>query len=355
MPNHYSRIVVPDTPASALTSSSYLRLGAYNSGESGIVTGLTTTTSSNSSKNIDAISGAKTDGVFSTTGQKTSEVTTTTTGTHTTDNAGVLAFTSKDFQANVKGAALMKIGNGHTTQIDAGDAKYTVSQGIYKISAENGVSITAGAGGTPANISMTASDYIKQTANGPLSEITFGNSEKRTIGNAMEFFLGTKFTCMIGATTTLTMAITTTMFIGAAFSFKLSFEFSLNAAASITIKFLATNSLTIGDKTDIVVGIDFKQVTGSSMKIVVGPDCKVALNDLKVLETMDLKFAASGDMKKVGLNGTVCEVDVKVTTGAALSKEEMEAKQKELSARMTSIESTAGQIQAVTKTAVLHL
>ena len=354
MPHAYTRLVVPDAHGSALTSSSYLRLGAYTGDESGIVTGLTTTTSENSSKSVDAIDGAKYDGVFSSMGQKTEEVSNKVKSTHTTDNAGVLAFTNKDFQANIAGAMLMKIGNGQTTEITGGDAKYTVDSGIYKIAAENGVSITAGAGGTPANIEMTASDYIKQTAKGPLSEITFGNSEKRTIGNAMEFFLGTKFTCMIGATTTLTMALNTTMFIGAAFSFKLSFEFSLNATASITIKFFATNSLTIGSKVDIVVGSDFKQVTGASTKIVIGPDTKMATTDTKVLEFSDFKIAPAFDIKQVGLNGTVCNLDVKKCY-VTLSKEEMEAAQEALVVQTNDLVAKTGSIEVKSKSAILSL
>lgn len=354
MPNAFTRIIVPQTPVSPLTSSSYLRLGAYSGDESGIVTGLKTTTSSNSEKSIDAVSGAKYDGVFSSMGQKTEEVTNTVTSTHSTDNAGVLAFTDKDFQANVKGAALMKIGLGHTTEVSDGDAKYTVSKGIYKIAAENGFSVTAGAGGTPANIELTASDYIKQTAKGPLSEITFGNSEKRTIGNAMEFFLGTKFTCMIGATTTLTMALTTTMFIGAAFSFKLSFEFSLNATASITIKFFATNSLTLGNKLDIVVGNDFKQVTGNSTKLVFGPDSKLATTDTKILMTTDFKLAPAADLKKVGLNGTICDTSVTVTA-AQLKSGQLTAEQKAMVSEVEGLMASTGNLEAKTKSAVLHL
>lgn len=354
MPHAYTRIIVPQTPVSPLKDSSYLRLGAYSGDESTIVTGLTTTKSSNSTKEVSAVSGAKTDGVFSSMGQKTEEVKNKVTSTHTTDNAGVLFFTDKDFQANIAGAALMKIGNGHNTEISDGDANYTVSKGIYKISGENGVSITAGAGGTKSNIEITASEYIKQTAGGPLSEITYGHSEKRTIGNAMEFFLGTKFTCMIGATTTLTMALNTTMFIGIALSFKLSFEFSLNATASITIKFFATNALTIGSKMEIIVGSDFKQVTGNSTKICIGPDAKVATNDTKILMTTDFKLAPAADLKKVGLNGTICDTSVTVTA-AQLRSGQLTAEQKAMVSEVEGLMASTGNLEAKTKSAVLHL
>lgn len=353
MPHAYTRIVVPDAHASPLTSSSYLRLGAYTSDESDIVTGLTTTTSENSAKSIDAVDGAKYDGVFSSMGQKTQEVSSKVTSTHTTDNAGVLAFTNKDFQANFAGAMLMKIGNGQTTKITAGDAKYTVDKGTYAISAENGVSITAGANGTPANLSLTASEYIKQTSKGHLSEITFGNSEKRTIGNAMEFFLGTKFTCMVGATTTLTMALNTTMFIGTAISFKLSFEFALNATASITIKFFATNSLTIGDKADIVVGSDFKQVTGASTKIVIGPDTKVAIADTKAVLTTDFKIALT-DLKRANFSGTFCDTNVSIT-GVEFRSDELSVEQRDLVSKVEGLMIGTGSLEAKTKSAILYL
>ncbi|MGY4412100.1 hypothetical protein ACVWW4_003836 [Bradyrhizobium sp. LB7.1] len=124
MPNAFTRLVVPDTPVSPLTKSTYLRLGSYSSEEENIVTGLTTTVTE----------------------------CLTETSEHKSNNGGILAFTNQDLQANVEGAALMKIGRGQTTEVTSGNSQHMVSNGTYNISAENGVSITAGANGTSADI-----------------------------------------------------------------------------------------------------------------------------------------------------------------------------------------------------------
>ena len=305
------------------------------------------TTSSNSSQSVSAASQAK-----GKTSQTEAVVTNTPSAPISSSGKGILAYTNGDLQANVVGATLMKFGAGHVTEVTTADAKYTVPAGLYAISAENGVSIKAGEGGTPANLSLFASYYIKQEALGPLSEITYGNSEKRTIGNAMEFFLGTKFTCLIGAEITLKFSLVISMWMGIAINIKILFEFTLNAAASITIKFLMENKLTIGNKLEIIVGSDFKQVTGTSTKIVVGPDQKMALSDVKFLATTDTKFVPGTDFKIVGNNYTLCGVDVKVTA-ADIDKGNLTIQQKALMAHSESITAKVGSLDVKSKAAVI--
>lgn len=277
MPNAYTRLVVPETPASPLTKSSYLRLGSYSDEEARLVTGLTTMVKDNPAV----------------------------TGNHESDNAGILAFTHKDFQANIEGAALLKIGRGQTTEVRNGDSQHRVPKGAHEISAENGVSISAGADGTPADIVLTASNRVKLISKGHKLETTAGNSEKTTMGDTKEFFEGTRFTCMRGATTTLAMAKNVCMFFGEAYTFKISRECSFNLSDM--------NSFTIGNKLDIVEGNDTKQVIGNSTKCVFGPDFKLAESDTKILRTSDFKLAPVDDLKVVGRDGKFCKTSVSVT------------------------------------------
>ncbi|WP_213290413.1 hypothetical protein [Bradyrhizobium sp. sGM-13] len=315
MPNAYTRLVVPETPSSPLTKSSYLRLGSYSDEEETLVTGLTTTIGESPA----AISK------------------------HESDNAGLLAFTNKDFQANIEGAALLKIGRGQTTEVTNGNSQHQVSKGTYEISAENGVSISAGANGTPADIILTASNRVKLINNGHKLETTVGNSEKQTMGDTKEFFQGTKFTCMRGAATTLAMANNVCMFFGEAFTFKISRECSFNLSDM--------NSITIGNKLDIVQGNDVKQVIGNSAKCVFGPDFKSADSDTKILRTSNFKLAPVDDLKVVGRDGKVCKMSVSVTE-EELSQGKSSTEQYELVTRAAQIMSSTGNEEVIQKKSI---
>ncbi|KRR02097.1 hypothetical protein [Bradyrhizobium valentinum] len=315
MPNAYTRLVVPETPSSPLTKSSYLRLGSYSDEEEKLVTGLTATIGESPA----AISK------------------------HESDNAGLLAFTNKDFQANIEGAALLKIARGQTTEVTNGNSQHQVSKGTYEISAENGVSISAGANGTPADIILTASNRVKLINNGHKLETTVGNSEKQTMGDTKEFFQGTKFTCMRGAATTLAMANNVCMFFGEAFTFKISRECSFNLSDM--------NSVTIGNKLDIVEGNDVKQVIGNSAKCVFGPDFKSADSDTKILRTSNFKLAPVDDLKVVGRDGKVCKMSVSVTE-EELSQGKSSTEQYELVTRAAEIMSSTGNEEVIQKKSI---
>ncbi|MGY3133886.1 hypothetical protein ACVWZM_004568 [Bradyrhizobium sp. USDA 4501] len=316
MPNAYTRVVVPETPSSPFTKSSYLRLGSYSGEEASIVTGLTTAD--------DPAAVSK----------------------HESDNAGILAFTNRDFQANVEGAALLKIGRGQTTEVTNGNSQLNVPKGTYEISAENGVSISAGANGTPADIILTASNRVKFINNGHKLERTVGNSEKETMGDTKELFQGTKFTCMRGAATTLTMATNVCMFYGEAFTFKLSRECSFNLSDM--------SSITIGNKLDVVEGSDTKQVIGSSTKHVFGPDFKSADSATKILRTSDFKLAPVEDFKSVGRDMKLCKTSVSITE-EELRKGQLNAEQHKLLARRAEIMSSTGNEEVIQKRLVNFL
>lgn len=298
MPNAYTRVFVPDTIGSALPDSSYLRLGAYSSDESPLVTGLETNTSPGSATSVavlsDALSGP---GVSSTFGKKLKEAMSKQTGTHKTDNAGILFHTNKDYQANIKGAALEKIGLGHTTEVSNGDARYTVSAGAYEVLAEHGVSINAGANGTRANIDLTASGYINQTAHGAVSQVTRGDWRTHRAGDTMEFFAGAKLSCMIGGDVSL--------FIGAAFCAKLGYDLSINLGGNCAISFRVANTLTVGNELRMVTGTLTRNVQGSNVMMVGGTNATYAKNNFKKIDEDDVKW--------VGLDGTRCAKRVMVT------------------------------------------
>lgn len=339
MPNAYTRVFVPDTIGSGLPDSSYLRLGAYSSDESPLVTGLETNTSPSSATSVavlsDAVSGP---GVSSTFGQKLKEAMTRQTGTHKTNNAGILFHTNKDYQANIKGTALEKIGFGHTTEVSDGDARYNVSKGAYQLSAENGLSISAGANGTPANIDLTASGSINQTAHGPVSQVTHGDWRTQRAGDTMEFFAGAKFSCMIGGTASL--------FIGGAFCSKLGYDFSINAGGSCTISFGVANSLTVGHEFRMVTCNLTRNIGGANTQIVKETDARYAKNYFKKID--------ESDVKEVGLDGTICQNRV-VRAGTEITTTGLSSNESDVASIVANFKTETGKHAAKTWTSVLFL
>jgi hypothetical protein len=343
----YVRLYQPETPTSTLSQSSYLRLGAYSSSdEASLVTGLTTTTSSDSSSSQKAVDSANSSATTSSSmGDEKAKVTDTQTGTYTTSNNGVLTYTDQDFQANVQGAALMLIGKGHTTEVTASDALYQVNQGGYTLNASNDIKIYAGFNGTPANLELTASDYIKQTANGPLSVTTFGNSDTQTVGNSSEFFFGTKFSCMIGMEMTFNIAASLTVSIG--------YDISMFIGGDLSIVWVFDNSFVWGNQIALQTGIYFKAVTGSYINTVIGNDVKTAFTSSKILTETDFKVAPTADLKTVGVNGTVCDVDLKKVTGPTLTADQIKYYTASMVATVKDMEAHAGDVEVRSKASLL--
>ncbi|WP_445222772.1 hypothetical protein ACKWRH_46945 (plasmid) [Bradyrhizobium sp. Pa8] len=302
MSNAYARVFVPETPNSPLTSSSYLRLGAYSVGEEEIVTNLTTTSENNSTK-------------------------------HESDHAGILAFTKKDFQVTAEGAALMKIGRGHTTEVRDGDAKYMVSKGTYEISAQNDVSISAGVDGTTGNISMTALHY-KQTAKGDLSEVTHGNSKRFTLGSATEICIGAKTTCVTGTNVTAAVGPSVAAFLGVETSVRIGYNLSISCGGSSSIRFIFANTLTVGN--------EFKKVTGNMTRVIGGYNVQVADSDVRYVKKTYLKVVDDADVKKVKLDGTWCETRVQVAD-AQVQMGELSSDQHQVVDRVCEVESATGE------------
>lgn len=347
----YFRVVQPQSSTAAFTESSYFRLGSYvqgATGEESLVTGLSTTTSTVAKGEKaaidqagDAIKNEKGDPAkaFSATSQATETYTTTASAPIPSSGNGVLLYTDGDLQQNVKGATLAKLGQGHVTEVAAADAKYAVKAGKYDLFATNGIFIKAGSfdakGKTTAgaNIELTAGGYIKQTAYGDLDEVTWGITHKRFHGIANDMFMGLKFNFFFGLESSVKLAGSLTIIMSAEAAFRLSTRFSLTVSADLNIFAGGSTTFFFGAKTDFVTGTDMKVVSGASMKGVIGPDIKMATSDLKILTTTDMKLAPTGDMKIVGLNLTICNIDLKKEF-AAVKDSELEAQKKILQSNL---------------------
>ncbi|MGY8683187.1 hypothetical protein Q2941_36240 [Bradyrhizobium sp. UFLA05-153] len=314
MPDAYARFFVPETPSSPLTSSSYLRLGAYSVGEEEIVTDLTTTSDKNST-------------------------------THESNHAGILAFTKKDFQVTADGAALMKIGRGHTTEVRNGDARYTVLNGTYDVSAQNDVSISAGGDGSAGDISMTALHY-KQTAKGNMSETTHGNSKRTTHGSAMEIYNGAKVTCVAGANVTAAVGLSVAAFLGAAISIRQGYNLSISRGGNCSIRFLFANTLTVGNECN--------KVTGNVTRIIGGYNVQVTDSDIRYVKETYLKVVDDADVKKVKLDGTWCETRVQVAD-AQVQRSELSSDEHQVVNRVCDVESATGRYKTQNWRTLLYL
>jgi hypothetical protein len=343
----YVRLLQPQTPTSAFTASSYLRLGSYVSDETGLPTGLKTSQSEvkqgdkgAKSQAEDAKKNEKNDPskVYTATSQSaTSYSTVPKTGPDgkpldaiVSSNNGILIYTDTDLNENVKGAALQKYGKGHVVEVTTADAKYAVPAGKFDVSALNGIFIKAGtvtATGTvtqAANLEMTAGGYIKQTAYGPLDEITYGETHKNFHGDAYDEFHGFKESIFHGREHTYKMSGVLSLTLAGECVLKLGTKFELTGGVDLGIRLAADLKIFIGLKCDIVLIADIKLVAGYSIKM--------ATSDLKMISGMDVKFATVADMKKVGFNITLCDFDFKKqfikaeSTYGGILKKDLEAK-----------------------------
>lgn len=324
VPPAYLRLIQPDWTAAKWADASYLRLGqSPGADESSIivkdvpvtettvqsVSAITPQDSVKSTQDkIDKGQAVSTDKTFVNQSQKTQEVTLNKPATRQGPNTlGILASTSGDLQIHTRGAAYMKFEDGHSTQVTSKDSRYDVKAGKLYASGFTGVNITAGTSSQPADLELTAYNYIKQTAYGPLSEETWGDSHKITHGDSWDKFYGNKHSWFQGTTESWTLAAevsgkmstSMTMFFGNANTIKLSVDFNLIMGGSINILLAA--------KMDFVCGLDFKLVLVSSIKFVYGWDLSflssgyknVTGNDMKFVFGNDGKFVAGNDWKMV--------------------------------------------------------
>lgn len=353
--NPYFRVLQPQTPTSAFTASSYLRLGNYVADETGLPTGLTTTTSKTG---VDASKGGakeqadaaelneKNDPAkqYTATSQSSTAYKTTPTAVAATDHAGILIYSDGELNENIAGAALQKFGKGHVVEVTTADAKYGVVDGKWDIAASNGIFVKAGLVDTntgsvsrAANLELTASGYIKQTAYGPLDEITYGTTRKNFHGDAYDEFHGFKESTFHGREHTYKMSGVLSLTLAAECVLKLGTKFELTGGVDLGIRLAADLKIFAGMKCDIVLIADVKIVAGwMSTKIVAGQDMKTATSDMKILATSDVKIAPTSDMKVTGMNLTVCNIDLKKEVASAKDSE-LAAEKKKLQAKLDNI------------------
>lgn len=309
----YTRFDVPSAPGAAPRTGCYVRLGSYIPEEESIVPNVPYTTSTVSYSDVDPEQAAKDSGK-QTSNQRSAATTTPT--SHTSSYNGVLVFTNQDRNENILGASLSKFGKGHATKTVTGDSTHEVSDGVYSLLATKGVKITAGsatksATAPVADIVLTASNYIKQTAYGPLSEATYGDSSKITYGNSTDEFHGTKTSYFYGDETTTKYASSKQYYLNALFVAKISTE--LTIAISVTTKIVLGGDVKIASPFDskMIMGINSTLVLGMDHKSVVGPIVKMGTTDFKFMSAGDSKLILGSDMKMVNADIKFCSYEYK--------------------------------------------
>lgn len=263
----YLRMDVPKDAGGSVPSGTYLRLGASSGSDetnAHAKSGLTYTTSTTDYKEYGAY-GANQGGFSNSSSGKGSSSESSakvqTSDPVETSGNGVLIYTEDDLDVNVVGTGTLKFGKGQTTETDNGDSTHTVPNGQYSLSANTGVSITAGTSSNPADINLHATNAIKQTADGPVSMFTYGTMTKYTVGESFTMFFG--------------------------------LEQTLKASVSITIQLAGVVTMTIGVNSSVTVGVKADMIVGQSAKLIpVGGDVKLTMADLKITQT-DMKLANS--------------------------------------------------------------
>jgi type VI secretion system secreted protein VgrG len=302
----YTRFDVPSAPGAAPRTGCYVRLGSYIPEEESIVPNVPYTTSTVSYSDVDPKKAASETGK-QTSNERSSASTTST--SHTSSYNGVLVFTNQDRNENILGASLSKFGKGLATKTTTGDSTHEVSDGVYSLLATKGVKITAGSAtqsdtAPVADIVLTASNYIKQTAYGPLSEATYGDSSKITYGNSTDEFHGTKKSYFYGDETAVKCATSKQYYLNSLTTLKISTELTLSI--SLTLK------INLGGDFKIASPFDMKLILGWNMTLVVGQDFKSAIGPIIKLGTTDLKFMTASDTKIVlGSDTKMVNADIK--------------------------------------------
>ncbi len=302
----YTRFDVPSAPGAAPRTGCYVRLGSYIPEEESIVPNVPYTTSTVSYSDVDPEKVAKETGK-QTSNERSSASTTPT--SHTSSYNGVLVFTNQDRNENILGASLSKFGKGHATKTVTGDSTHEVSDGVYSLLATKGIKITAGSAtksttAPVADIVLTASNYIKQTAYGPLSEATYGDSSKITYGNSTDEFHGTKKSYFYGDEYAYKSATSRQVYLNALLVLKASIELTL--AMSITTK------ITWGGDWKMAAPFDMKMILGWNTTLVLGMDYKSALGPICKMGETDFKFMAASDTKIVlGSDTKMVNADIK--------------------------------------------
>jgi hypothetical protein len=354
----YVRMISESVNGADYTDSSYIRLGAALSSDEGKLKPPTAKVTSSTAKLETWVSSQQylTESLSSAAGkgQLTTAQLQGNTATATLSKAnvtytdrtpltkGIMMYSDGDLQINTLGAAYMQFKSGHATVVSGGDASYKVSGGTFTVTAQNGVSLTAGvvpstpetltsgntaagaaagsaaanyspgsddpsagsdaatqagiAAGTtltgsssaPADLYLWASNNINQKAFGPMSEVTYGDSYKNVQGNTTDIFSGTYYKETHGTLTQHLYADTTnynnqntnTTTYGNSTSVTFGATNSMFTGAVLSTKLDVELNTVIGIKTDILLGLGIKIVPLLDMGIL-GWALKICFVDQK--------------------------------------------------------------------------
>lgn len=254
----YIRFDVPAKVDDTPPTGTYLRLGNEVQGDANVLSGVkySSSTVATSDQSWNYNSGFK-----KASSTKQSESTSAVTSTsEAASGQGILIYTDQDMDTNILGASVAKIAKGQATEVTDGDVTYQVDKGQFKLTAYNGVTITAGTVGDSsqmADITIKATNTVYTKSGGDTYQWISGTSTKYTMGESFTMFLG--------------------------------FEQTIKAAISITLQLSGYNSTTIGIYNSIVLGGKWDLIIGSSGKLcMVKGDMKITTSDLKI---------TNGDMK----------------------------------------------------------
>lgn len=316
----FIRLVQPEEPNSPYPDSSYIRLGSYvtrNQEEALLTTGLTRTRSTISAgiavsgPSAGQVTTSNIGAVFSAASQLSKDHQTVPGPPIASTNDGILIYTDHDLNETIKGAALQKFGQGHVVRVETGDAAYAVQRGMYDLYAQNGVFVYAGSKAQPANIEMVSEAHLKLTAFGDFETKISGNANKKTVGTTFEHFVGAKCSLLLGAEANIKLGGTLNIFGGLDTQLrhagKLSVIFGFDASFNTS---MILNML-LGYKFSATFGGEVKYIKGLSSKIVRGEDIKQTLGDLKIVNGGDFKLVDLTDAKRVNINMTICDIDLK--------------------------------------------
>ena len=285
---------------------------------------------------------------------------------HTSDGSGFYLRTLQDVNVNAGGATMINLGGGMSVRTKVGDITLDASGynapltttnssgvsatttvpaddgGIVSLNGRQGVTITAGAEGKPANIAMTAWGYIKQSAYGPVSDWKYSTSSSTTYGWSKDYFYGEKYSEFHGESTAKFWGVETKTYVAQQRNYNCAGRINITFAGNMTLQISFDFTLTLGIATSILIGGQLSVVWPRRITIL-GMDVKIcSINDMKVVMGSDLKVVLGTDDKVVGQNVKAATSSI---VAAALkgrsdilevAKKPVEVKQKDVDAQVVS-------------------
>ena len=240
-------------------------------------------------------------------------------------NDGILLYTDRDLNENVRGAVLQKYGQGQVTEVIDCDVSYKVKNGKYDLFVNNGINIVAGQPDNPANINITAQGHYTEKALGDRFTTIFGVSHSEFIGESTTFYMGDRSITFIGHETQLKMSTSHYVIIGEDDYFRLGGRFQFTLSSDRTYIFGKQFTQVVGTKTDIVVGMEIKFNVNDTWKMVFDRDDSFKNRDYKIIYKQDIVVCPGTSLSVKNDVITFCNYMV---TNERASVENSEYKQK---------------------------